>query len=213
MDQLTMKATMQGRMQGAARGRRQRGVAMPVVLIILAVMLVSCIYLMKSIHSTTLATGNLAYDETLSQSVDLGLHAGFDWLKATAKAGKNGFDADSSANGYVAITDTTQTPRDDGYWIGSKTITAPDSGTEIEYVIHRLCMARLSPGNAKNQCVQTAANPGALGSSATMSPGNSMDVSGDVYASNPQVHYVITARLRGAKGTSVTNQMIVLIGT
>jgi hypothetical protein len=172
-------------------------------------MLVSSIYLMKSIHSTTLATGNLAYDETLSQSVDLGLHTGFDWLKTTAMGNKTALDADSPAKGYVAITDTNQTPRDDGYWIGSATVTAPDS-TQIEYVIHRMCSARQSPGNAKNQCVQTAANPGLL--SSTLGPGNSMDSQSEVYLSNPQVHYVITARLRGAKGSSVTNQMVVLIG-
>lgn len=188
---------------------RQRGVALPVVLIILAVMLVSSIYLMKSIHSTSLATGNLAYDATLSQSVDLGLHTGFDWLQATARASKVMLNADSPANGYVALTDTSKTPRDAAFWDGSKSISAPD-GSAIEYVIHRLCMARLPYDDARNQCVQTAANPMALGSSVAV--GSSLAGDTADYAGSPQVHYVITARLRGAKGASVTNQMIVLIG-
>lgn len=188
---------------------RQRGVALPVVLIILGVMLVSCIYLMKSIHSTTLATGNLAYDATLSQSVDLGLHTGFDWLQTAARGSKAALDADSAANGYVALLDTSQTPRDDGFWDGSKTVAGADS-VQIEYVIHRLCLARLPYDDAKNRCVQTAANPSSLGT--TVGVGNSLSSSAEVYAGTPQVHYVITARLRGAKGASVTNQMIVLIG-
>lgn len=188
---------------------RQRGLALPVVLIILAVMLVSSIYLMKSIHSTSLATGNLAYDATLSQSVDLGLHTGFDWLQATARASKMTLNADSPLNGYVALMDTSKTPRDTAFWDGSRSISAPD-GSAIEYVIHRLCLARLPYDDAKNQCVQTAANPMALGSSVAV--GSSLAGDSADYAGSPQVHYVITARLRGAKGASVTNQMIVLIG-
>jgi len=188
---------------------RQRGLALPVVLIILAVMLVSSIYLMKSIHSTSLATGNLAYDATLSQSVDLGLHTGFDWLQATARASKMMLNADSPVNGYVALMDTSKTPRDTAFWDGSRSISAPD-GSAIEYVIHRLCLARLPYDDARNQCVQTAANPMALGSSVAV--GSSLAGDSADYAGSPQVHYVITARLRGAKGASVTNQMIVLIG-
>lgn len=189
--------------------RRQHGLALPVVLIILAVMLVSSVYLMKSIHSTSFATGNLAYDATLSQSVDLGLHSGFDWLETTARTNKTVFNGDSPANGYVALMDTSLTPRDDAFWDGSKSITGPD-GNAIEYVIHRLCLARLPYDDAKNQCVQTAANPWALGSAVGV--GNSMARDTPDYSGTPQVHYVITARLRGAKGASVTNQLMVLIG-
>jgi hypothetical protein len=191
-----------------ARGR-QRGLALPVVLIILAVMLVSSIYLMKSIHATSFATGNLAYDATLSQSVDLGLHTGFEWLETTARGNKATLNADSPANGYVALMDTSLTPRDDAFWDGGKSIGAPDGGT-IEYVIHRLCQARLPYDDARNQCVRTAANPWALGSATGV--GNSMARDTPDYDGTPQVHYVVTARLRGAKGASVTNQLIVLIG-
>lgn len=207
MEQVMRARGMSG-MRGRTRGA-QHGLALPVVLIILAVMLVSSIYLMKSIHSTTLATGNLAYDATLSQSVDLGLHSGFDWLQATARGSKALLNADSPPNGYVALTDTSKTPRDDAFWTGSKSIGAPD-GSTIEYVIHRLCSARLPYDDARNQCVQTAANPWALGTGSRV--GESQGGDAPIYTGTPQVHYVITARLRGAKGASVTNQMIVLIG-
>lgn len=190
-------------------GRRARGMALPVVLIILAVMLVSSIYLMKSIHSTTLATGNLAYDATLSQSVDLGLHTGFEWLKTAAKTNKATLDTDSLPNGYVALLDTSKNTRDDAFWDGSATVAAPD-GTNIEYVIHRLCAARLPYDNANNRCVQTAANTSLLGTGVAL--GTSLASDTPQYAGTPQVHYVITARLVGGKGASVTNQMIVLIG-
>jgi len=189
---------------------RQSGIALPVVLVILAVMLVSGIYLMKSIHSTTLATGNLAYDATLSQSVDLGLHQGFQWLSTTAATNKAALDQDSPADGYVALLDTSQTPRDDAFWSGSQTVALPDNGGSVEYVIHRLCAQRMAYDNPKNQCMQTAANTAQLGN--TVALGTSLASDSPSYAGTPQVHYVITARLRGAKGASVTNQMTVLIG-
>jgi hypothetical protein len=190
------------------RIRRQRGLALPVVLIILAVMLVSSIYLMKSIHSTALATGNLAYDATLGQSVDLGLHTGFEWLQATAVADRSVLDVDSPANGYMARMDTSLGPRDEDFWDAKKTITGPD-GLAIDYVIHRMCQASGAYDNG-NQCVQTAANTALLG--ITVGVGTSLATDTPAYAGSPQVHYVITARLRGAKGASVINQMVVLIG-
>jgi len=188
---------------------RQRGVALPVVLIILAVMLLSSIYLMKSIHSTTLATGNLAYDATLSESVELGLHKGFEWLRATASTSQAALSVDSKPNGYVATLNTSKTPRDSAFWDGSALVDSPTGGS-IEYVIHRMCSDPLPYGDPKNNCVQTAARTGALGTPVAL--GTSLSVASPVYAGAPQVHYVITARLRGAKGASVTNQMIVLIG-
>jgi len=188
--------------------RRQRGLALPVVLIILAVMLVSSIYLMKSIHSTTLATGNLAYDATLGQSVDLGLHTGFEWLKTTAAADKTALDADSPNNAYMARMDTSVGPRDEDFWSAKKTVTGPE-GVRIDYVIHRLCQAS-GPYDSGNQCVQTAANTALPGT--TVGVGASLATDTPAYAGSPQVHYVITARLRGAKGASVVNQMVVLIG-
>lgn len=192
-----------------SRQARRRGVALPVMLVILTLMLVSGIYLMKSIHSTTLATGNLAYDATLTQSVDLGLHTGFEWLSATAAGNKALLSQDDAAHGYVALLDTSQSARDSGFWTGSQTVAAAGGGT-IEYVIHRMCLQRLAFDDAKNQCVQTASTSGQLGTTVAM--GTSLASDSPAYTASPYVHYVITARLRGAKGASVTNQMIVLIG-
>jgi Tfp pilus assembly protein PilX len=192
-------------------GGRQAGLALPVVLVILAVMLVSSIYLMKSIHSTTLTTGNLAYDATLGKQADLGLHQAFEWLRSTSAANKAALNASSPDNGYVAHLDTQQTPRDSeqsGFWAGSKTI-AVDAGTEIEYVIHRLC-AFDGAYDGGNRCVQTAENKSALGNRLPFGQSAASDAAD--YTNSPMLHYVITARISGARGASVTNQMIVQIG-
>jgi Tfp pilus assembly protein PilX len=193
--------------------RRQQGVALPVMLIILAVMLVGSIYLLRNTHSTTLITGNLAYDATLSKQADSGLHTAFEWLRSTSKANKAALSLSSPASGYVAHLDTSQTPRDaqqSGFWAGSKTVPGPDPNTQIEYVIHRLCSADGGYDENNNRCVQSPSAATAGAGQVAFGQSSAIDTSD--YAANPMLHYVITARISGPRGASVTNQMIVLIG-
>lgn len=189
---------------------RRAGMALPVVLMILALMLVGAVYLLKAVHSTGLTTGNLAYDSTLSREADLGLHAGFQWLDATAASAKPLLDKNSPADGYVASL-PSQDPRSADFWAGSKTITDGD-GTRIEYVIHRMCnkVGAYNDPTISIECVQTAANTSKAGN--TVPIGSSMVSNAPQYAGAPRLHYTITARIAGARGASVTNQMIVLIG-
>ena len=190
------------------RTLRTAGMALPVILIILAVMLLGSVYLLKSVNSTALTTGNLAYDATLSREADLGLHTAFTWLSQTAQTNKAALNQDDAANGYVATWDAASQPRDGAFWNGSRTI-AGDDGTSIEYVIHRLCAATGAYSGA-NRCLQTAANTATAGSTVAM--GDSLASDAPSYAGTPQLHYVITARITGGRGSNVTNQMIVLIG-
>jgi hypothetical protein len=193
--------------------RRERGVALPVMLIILAVMLVGSIYLLRNTHSTTLTTGNLAYDAALSKEADLGLHTGFEWLRSTAAVNKAALNQPNTGAGYVAHLDTSQDARDagqSGFWAGSKTIAGPEANTQIEYVIHRLCSVDGGYDENNNRCVQSSSD--AKGGAGRVPFGQSSAIDTSDYAGNPMLHYVITARISGARGTSVTNQMIVLIG-
>lgn len=191
------------------RLQRQRGVALPVMLIILAVMLVATIFLLKASNSTTMAASNLAYDSAQGRAVDLGLHTGFQWLSDTARANRAALNDDSTANGYLASLDTTLTLRDGDFWAGARTVT-DGAGNQIQYVVHRLCKipgAYDAPGNA---CVQTAANTSTAGN--TVALGDSLAADAPAFASTPQVHYLVTARLSGARGGNVVNQLVVLIG-
>ncbi|MGZ5199598.1 MAG: pilus assembly PilX family protein [Telluria sp.] len=188
---------------------RQRGIALPVMLIILLVMLISSIYLLKASNSSTLAAVNLAYDSTQSRAADLGLYTGFDWLRTTAATNKPLLNADSAANGYLATLDTTQGVRDAAFWNGSK-VVVDANGKSIEYVIHRLCAMPGAYDAANNACVQTAANTATVGN--TVALGDSLASDAPSFASTPQVHYVITARVSGARGGNAVNQLVVLIG-
>jgi len=187
--------------------RRQGGLALPVILIILLVMLISSIYLIKSSNSTTLTASNLAYDSAQSRAVDAGLHAGFAWLSTTANGNKALLNGNSEADGYRATLDTAQTTRSDGFWTGGRTVVI--EGQSIEYVVHRLCRLTGAYDGAGNACVQTA-DPNA--GSATIGVGDSLASDSPQFAETPKVHYVVTARLSGARGGNVVNQLVVLIG-
>lgn len=189
--------------------RRQRGVALPVMLIILVVMLVTSLYMLRATHSTALTTGNLAYDATMSRAADYGLHAGFQWLQNTANTNKGALDSADASNGYVPSYDTTVDVRDPNFWTGMKTLPDPDGNT-IDYVIHRLCLKQGGYADPGNYCMVTAANTSPLGN--TVALGDSLAADAPQFAGMPQVHYVITARIHGARGGNVINQMIVLIG-
>jgi hypothetical protein len=196
-------------MKTPLRASFQRGIALPVMLIILLVMMVSSIYLLKSTNSTTLTTSNLAYDASLSRAADLGLHTGFQWLTATASANKAALNADDAQHGYHAIFNNQLTPRMSDFWAGSQVIDDGE-GNRIEYVVHRLCLLPLAYDDSHNSCVQTSANTSSLGN--TVALGASLASDAPSFAGTPQVHYVITARLQGARGGNVVNQLVVLIG-
>jgi Tfp pilus assembly protein PilX len=190
---------------------RQQGVALPVMLIILVVMLAGSIYMFRSSNSSTLTSSNLAYDMSMSKAADFGLHAGFEFLAVTAESDKIALNQDDAENGYRATFDTTLSPNSDAFWNGSTTVTDEHDNT-IEYVIHRLC--KLSgPYDSSaplNTCVQTSANTSTLNNAVAL--GDSLASDASSFAGSPQLHYVITARIFGARGGNVVNQTVVMIG-
>jgi hypothetical protein len=194
--------------------QRQQGIALPVMLIILVVMLVSSIYLLKSSNSSTLSASNMAYDSALSKAADLGLHRGFQYLQARALANKKLLEASDAANGYDATYNTAQSASSAGFWANAITVTNPaamngtTSNDTVQYVVHRACVNAGNPvvGNA---CIMTSGNP--LANTSGVKAGGSLNAGGVVYVNPPQIHYIITARIFGPRGGNVVNQMVVLI--
>jgi hypothetical protein len=187
----------------------QRGIALPVMLIMLLVLLVSSIYLLRSSNSTTLTAANLAYDAQLARAADYGLHTGFQWLSQTATANKALLDGHLSAQGYRATMNTRLSVRASEFWDGSREVD-DGNGNKIRYVIHRMC-SMLAPNNAPGQaCMRTTANTAELGN--TVRIGDSLKTDSVLYNGVPQIHYVITARIDGPRGGNVITQMVVLIG-
>lgn len=194
--------------RAALQRRLARGVALPVMLVMLTVILLSSVYLLKASTSSTLMTSNLAYDASLSRAVDLGLLTGFQWLKTTAASNKPGLDTSDPDNAYVANYDTTQSTASSGFWTGSKTLD--EGGNRIEYVIHRMCAFSGAYNKPTNSCMQTAPNTSVVNN--TVALGDSLASDSVSLAGAPQVHYIVTARISGVRGGNVVNQVVVMIG-
>ena len=183
----------------ASRFSAQQGVALPVMLIVLTIMLISGAYLLKASNSSTLTAGNLAYQSALGRAADRALMEGSEWLGSTWTTSRASLDSDSSANGYVATLNTAQNVHSAGFWVGMKTFT-DSKGNSIDYVIHRLCSRALPYNDTTNQCMQTTANTSTLGTSVAI--GASLSSNTVNLAGNPQLHYIITARIYGRAGAT-----------
>ena len=198
---------------------RQRGVALPIALIMLVVMLFSAIYLMRATNNATVMAGNLAYERDISRRADFGLSVAYDWLKTTANTTKSNLDTDQVASGYLSTYScaTGNCYRDSAFWANAITTNDP-AGNPVQYVIHRMCAypvannANYPPPNGAfiNVCVQTVSLAGV--STGGVTAGSSLSSDTEAITMLPQIHYVITARVPGVKGASVVNQMEVMIG-
>lgn len=188
----------------------QRGIALPIILIMLTVMLVSSIYLLRASTSTTLTVNNLAYDAAISKEADLGVHAAFEWLSQPST--KALLVADSAANGYVATMNPMWTVSTPAFWTGSVTKDPVGGGSRVEYVIHRMCTfagTYNATSPAANSCMLSAAKQGVA---APVALGSSLSQSSVIYDNQPQLHYVITARIFGPRGGNVVVQSVVMMG-
>ncbi|WBS00777.1 hypothetical protein OU994_21000 [Pseudoduganella sp. SL102] len=188
----------------------QRGVALPVMLIMLVVMMVSSIYLLRSTNSTALTTSNLAHEDALSKAADLGIHAAYDWLSSVPK---NTLYNDVPAAGYVATINpgAGQGVSNPAFWQGSTTVWDANRRDQVEYVIHRMCQfaGAYNAVNPANNCTLTAARQNVQ---ARTRVGDSLASDAPAYQGKPQLHYVITARIAGPRGGNVMNQAVVMMG-
>ncbi|MFA9218275.1 MAG: hypothetical protein ACEQSK_14390 [Sphingomonadaceae bacterium] len=189
--------------------RPQAGIALPVMLIMLAVMMVSSIYLLKSSTNTTLTTANLAYDTALSKEADLGVHTAFAWLASVTN--KSSLNQNIPGNGYVATLNPAWTVTSPGFWTGSVSLPPNSAGSVVEYVIHRMCnfTGPYNAGVPLNSCMLSAAKKQVAAATAI---GSSLASNAPVYQEQPQLHYVITARIFGPRGGNVVTQAVVMMG-
>jgi Tfp pilus assembly protein PilX len=186
--------------------RRQRGLALPVMLIMLVVMMISSIYLLRSTNSTALTTSNLAYEDALSKAADLGIHTAYSWLSSLPN--KNVLYNDVPAAGYVATTNpgAGQGVSNPAFWNGAVTVWDANRRNQVQYVIHRMCQF---PGAPLDNCTLTAARQNLQ---AKTRAGDSLSSDAPAYQGKPQLHYVITARITGPRGGNVMNQAVVMMG-
>ncbi|HEY0586430.1 MAG TPA: PilX N-terminal domain-containing pilus assembly protein [Pseudoduganella sp.] len=135
--------------------RRQEGVALVMALIVLVAMTLAGLAMMRSVDSSALIAGNLAFKQSAAVSADAGVEAAIAWLNANPTAlgnddGSNGYAASSQDNLDLTGNGTAEAD-DDLDWKNTtlvKQLAVDSAGNQVSYVIHRMCQTAgaLDPG-------------------------------------------------------------------
>lgn len=173
---------------------RQSGVVLLITLIVLVAMTLTAIALVRSMDTTNVIAGNLAFQQSATQSSDTGVEAAIFWMENNNAILAN----DNSMNGYSS---SFHNPGDVGYgstWdeyfttsLNGKTYTIQENavGNTVTYAIERLCaQANILPNTINAGC--TVAPLLTLASAA--------HVAGQIpLTSSTQQYYRITSRTVG----------------
>lgn len=204
-----------------AQLRREKGVVLMISLIILVVMTIGAVSLMRTVDTTNLVSGNLAFQQAATRSAEAGIEDAIRNVLENATNVPNTLWTDNLARGYVASTPPSGTPTDwDTYWrttLNPNPIASPSAprscadrvcslptdaaGNRVSYHVQRLCLNAGDPGKA----------PAACSSAERKSPLEGADLKPNTppYKKLEQYYYRITVRVTGPRNTVSYVQAIV----
>lgn len=144
------------RLKCEVQARSQRGVVLFLTLIALVIMSLAALALVRSVDTSTMISGNLAFKHSATMSAETGVEAAIATLTAIQNAniglnalkdGVHPFNMDSPATGYYSsydpalkLTDTSALKHVD--WkegVDCVLVGKDNAGNEIRYVIQRMC--------------------------------------------------------------------------
>ncbi len=196
----------------AQRLGRQRGVVLIVALIVLVAMTLAGIALMRSVSTTGVIAGNLAFQQAATHSADVGVEAAIAFLEASPAESLGASILSGGGVRYLAYRQDPATNQTwDNFWANNipaaaiNTLAADGAGNTVSYVIHRMC-------NGEGDPITVAACSTAR--DAVLPPskkgvGNSKGAGVVALTSPPEVYYRITARVSGPRNTQSYVQVVV----
>lgn len=193
------------------RALKQRGVVLFFTLIALLVMSLAAVALIRSVDTSTLIAGNLAFKQAATSSGDAGIETAMNWLAATQAANAtvnvlndptHPFNNDNLPAGYysslnpaLSLTDGTGVQ-----WDNNDSVLAgtDGSGNTIRYVIQRVCRNANQPITAAG-CLFSGAIQDNSGQNIPLPQEVCQGAGCPVAGQTPQIR--ITARTTGPKNT------------
>lgn len=189
-----------------------------IALIVLVAMTLAGIALVRSVDTTNIIAGNMAFQQSATQSADTGVEAAVGFLTSTLSADRTSLWVDILGQGYFASRqDPVPGQNVDAYWASLVTagVTPPVAAAgdaaknTVSYVVERLCN---SPGDAgaitgvPPICSISSVNRAALDEGTDRGP--------DTPRFNPSstgliYYYRITVRVAGPRNTFSYVQAIV----
>ena len=204
-----MLITLSMRTASSAPRARQGGVVLMMALIVLVAMTLAGIALVRSVDTSNVIAGNLAFQQAATNAGDGGTETAVTWLQ-TNNTGTTLF-ANILGQGYAASrSDPAGGQSWADFWSAVLvpagqvvTLPADAAGNTVAYTIQRLCNAQGDPVSTGVDCAVTQSTGAATSSSKT---------AGTVallYAS--QIYYRITTRIAGPRNTVSYVQTIVAL--
>jgi type IV pilus assembly protein PilX len=194
--------------------QKQAGVVLMIALIMLVAMTLAGIALVRSVDTTNIIAGNLAFKQSATNSGDIGTEAALVWLSTAAVATDKTVLWNTIANAkfYSPFrADPGPNVTWDAYWKGTldpggfvepAVPVADQAGNTVQYTIHRLCSATGGPTVVGTGCARAQAS----GVDTQSDKGG--EVSLPLDATSP-VYYRITTRIAGPRNTVSYVQSIV----
>jgi hypothetical protein len=198
---------------------RERGVVLMIALIVLVAMTLAGLGIIRSIDSGTLVAGNIGYRQAAIASTDVAVERAIAWLVAN----RNNLNLDNPTAGFYStrqdnldITGNRTAGGNDGVdWGGSdpaapakafRVGTIDASGSELFYIIHRLCSIPGGMNDPGQDCTTTTGT--GIGSTQGTPSYGTMGL-----PDQDQPYYRITVRANGIKNTVTYIQAMVTLGT
>jgi Tfp pilus assembly protein PilX len=185
---------------------KQRGVTLLITLIVLVAMTLAAISLVRSVDTTNVIAGNLAFRQNATLAGDVGTEAAILWLEKNNTAT---LFVDQPGSGYSAVhTEPITGQTWDQWWAavaaprGIATLPVDAAGNIVSYSIERMCSMQIDPIDPGANCsqAQVAVNVGS--SQTSQSRGLS---------SGTQVYYRITTRIDGPRNTVSFTQAVIAL--
>lgn len=200
---------MNARTYTCPRPAGQRGLALPVALMVLVAMLLAAVSLVRSIDSATMVAANLSFKQRATLAGDEGIQAAFLWLDNKQKLSPADLNMTDGASGYYSsrhAQDPGWNPANSWDNALAKSLPADAAGNQISYVIHRMCSdPNMAFGEEPNKCATFTDASGTAGA------GGSMGTGAAAFSGISYLYYRITVRIVGARNTVSYVQSLVLV--
>jgi Tfp pilus assembly protein PilX len=141
------------------RQKGQQGVVLFIALIALLVMSLAAVVLVRSVDTSTLIAGNLAFKQAATASADAGVATAVPWMVSTQAAqgskdpwldATHAFNKDDAANGYYSSIATPAVLTDAATWAATASLPGTgknfdvygydsSTGNTVRYIIQRMC--------------------------------------------------------------------------
>jgi Tfp pilus assembly protein PilX len=186
----------------------QTGAVLLIALVVLIAMTLSALSLIRSVNTTNLIAGNLAFRESAVLSAERSTEIALNnFLLPNSDKGNVTLYNDNPGNGYQAVrADPAASENWDTFWentLEAQSVSAPKDAADntVHYVIHRLCDKTGAPTPPVNNCSKPP-NDGS---------GNTLNAVETPPGVNNQIYYRITSQVKGPRNTVAYTQTIVAI--